>query len=118
MNKIKNYLISLGIGYIMIFILFLITSVIFAYTNIKDSNLNIAIYICLGISALVSSFLLGKKVKEKGVIIGIIYGIIFYGLVYIIGIIINGVNFSIDTLIYFLISIVTSIVGAIFGVNL
>ena len=118
MEKLKGYMLSLAIGYVIIFVLFLITSIIFAYTNIQDDALNIAIYICLGVSTLVSSFLLGMKVKEKGAIIGIIFGAIFYGLVFLIGSVISGFEFSTSVIIYFLISIIFSTIGAVLGVNI
>ena len=118
MDKLKNYSLSLIFGYILLFLLFLITSIIFAYTNIQDSTLNIAIYICLFLACMFSSFILGKREKRKGFICGIIFGMIFYGLVFIISSIISGFSFSLSILIYFGISVLASILGASIGVNI
>ena len=101
MDKLKNYSLSLILGYILLFLLFLVTSIIFAYTNIQDSALNIAIYICLFLACMFSSFILGKREKRKGFIYGIIFGMIFYGLVFIISSIISWFSFSLSILIYF-----------------
>ena len=110
MEKLKNYSLSLILGYILLFLLFLVTSIIFAYTNIQD--------ICLFLACMVSSFILGKREKRKGFICGIIFGMIFYGLVFIISSIISGFSFSLSILIYFGISVLASILGASIGVNI
>lgn len=118
MEKLKNYGISLFVGYLLIIIMFLITSCIFAYTNIQDKYLDIGIYISLFLACAISSVILGKKNKKKAILSGIIFGAIFYGLVFICSCIISGFNFSLSIAIYFLISIISSIIGNIIGVSI
>ena len=118
MEYLKKCGLSLLIGYIILFILFMITSIIFAYTNIQDKYLDIAIYICLGIAAFASSMILGIKIKKRGAVLGLILGILFYGLIFLISIILGGFNFSTYILIYFAISIFCSLIGSIIGVNI
>ncbi len=66
MEKIKRYSISLLISFIVSIVLLIITSVIFAYTNINDKHLQTFVLGVVMLSVLIGSTLLLKKIKEKG----------------------------------------------------
>ncbi len=118
MEKVKNYTFSILLGYILLFFMFLITSCIFAYTNIQDKFLNFGIYISLFLACFISSLILGKKMKKKAMVNGSIFGILIYALIFVCGGILSGFTFNITTLIYFAISIISSIIGCIIGVSM
>ena len=84
MAIIKKYLISFLVFIGCFFLSLVIASSIFAYTNLNDRFLNIATYIIVIIPSFVSSFLLAKLTKNKGMIHGIILNIICMNLLFII----------------------------------
>ena len=119
MKKLKFFGMSMGICYIMILILFLITATIFAHTNINDKYINIFIYITIFLSTFVSAIFLNINIKEKGLMYGGIFGIVVMSVLYLIAMLfIPGISFTINTLICLSISILSSVLGGIIGVNL
>ena len=78
MEKIKRYSISLLISFCVAAIFLIISSVIFAYTNINDRHLNSFVLGSVMISVLIGSMILLKKLKEKGFLYGLIFGIIYF----------------------------------------
>ena len=71
MKLLKSYLLSIGLYGLLFVILLLIVSLVFAYTNISDNYLNLFSYIIIIIPSIVSSFVLSKKIKNKGLLLGI-----------------------------------------------
>ena len=119
MRKIKNYLISFGCGYLIIFVLFFITSVIFAYTNINDRHLDSFVLGSVMISVLVGSMLLLRKIKKRGLLFGAIFGIIYFLIVYLVNVLAFSGFFVSNTVgIYLGICLLSGIVGGIIGVNI
>ncbi len=119
MEKIKRYSISLLISFIVSIVLLIITSVIFAYTNINDKHLQTFVLGVVMLSVLIGSTLLLKKIKEKGLLYGAIYGLIFCLIIYIINVVAFSGFFVSNTLgIYFAICILSGIIGGVIGVNI
>ena len=65
MEKLKRYTISLLISFVIAAIFLLISSIIFAYTNINDRHLNSFVLGSVMISVIIGSMILLKKIKEK-----------------------------------------------------
>lgn len=119
MAIIKKYLISFLVFIGCFFLSLVIASSIFAYTNLDDRFLNIATYIIVIIPSLISSFLLAKLVKNRGMIHGIILNIICMNLLFIIFSLLNkNIEFTNSYYIYLGISALCGILGGVFGVNL
>lgn len=119
MEKIKYYGISLGIGYLIGFLLLFISSVILAYTNVNDNYLDIFVFISLGVSVLCGSTFLSKKIKEKGIITGAVFGIIYIILIYLFTVIMHRGLFITNTLFMYIgLSTLTGMIGGILGVNI
>ena len=116
---IKKYLISFLVFIGCFFLSLVIASSIFAYTNLNDRFLNIATYIIVIIPSFVSSFLLAKLTKNKGMIHGIILNIICMNLLFIIFSLLNkNIEFTNSYYIYLGISVLCGILGGVLGVNL
>ena len=96
----------------------LIVSLIFTYTKIEDRFIDSGIFLSMAISAFISSFVLCKMIKKKGLIHGIVVNVISVLIIFIISCILNN-NISItNTLgIYISICCLSGIVGGILGVN-
>lgn len=119
MAIIKKYLISFLVFVVCFFLSLVIASSIFAYTNLDDRFLNIATYIIVIIPSLISSFLLAKLVKNRGMIHGIILNIICMNLLFIIFSLLNkNIEFTNSYYIYLGISALCGILGGVLGVNL
>ncbi len=119
MAIIKKYLISFLVFIGCFFLSLVIASSIFAYTNLNDRFLNIATYIIVIIPSFVSSFLLAKLTKNKGMIHGIILNIICMNLLFIIFSLLNkNIEFTNSYYIYLGISVLCGILGGVLGVNL
>ena len=119
MNNLKFFGISLGVCYVIIISLFLITSAIFAHTNINDKYIDIFVYVSIFISMLTSSLLFSKKVKEKGIIYGAMFGIIAMFVFYLVVVMIMPeASFTLNILIFFILATIASSIGGIIGVNL
>lgn len=119
MEKLKRYGISLVISFIIASIFLLISSVIFAYTNINDRHLNSFVLGSVMISVLIGSMMLLKKLKEKGFLYGFIFGIIYFLIIYFTNVIaFSGFFISSALGIYLGICALSGIVGGIIGVNI
>lgn len=118
MVKIKNYFFSLLISFGISFVLILITSMIFAYTNIDDRYLQSFVTAIVTISCLIGTIILTKKIKQKGIIFGITFGILYCLILYFINVCMYSGFFVSNTLLVYLgVCSLSGIVGGIIGVN-
>lgn len=118
MKKVKYFGILLGVCYLMISIFFLITAAIFAHTNINDEFIDIFVYASIAISTLISSLILNRKIKQKGILYGAVFGTLVMSFVYLISFIfVTDIHVTMTTLTFLLISIIASSIGGIIGVN-
>ena len=119
MEKIKRYSISLVISFVIATIFLLISSAIFAYTNINDRHLDSFVLGSVMISVLVGSMLLLRKLKKKGLLYGALFGIVYFFIIYLVNVLAFSGFFVSNALgIYFGICILSGIVGGIIGVNI
>ena len=87
-------------------------------TNIDDRYLQSFVTGIVTISCLVSSIVLAKKIKQKGIIYGAIFGLVYCLLIYILNTCIYGNFFISNTLLVYLgVCALSGIVGGIIGVN-
>ena len=119
MEFIKQYSKFLIISYILAIILLCLTSVIFAYTNINDSLINIFVFVIIVITNLIGSVLLTHKIKRRGLLLGLIFGIIYFLIIYL-GSVIFYTGFFVNKAVglYLLLSSIAGVVGGIVGVNI
>lgn len=119
MEKVKHFIINLLISFILTVIFLVISSAIFAYTNIDDRHLQTFVFGIILLSNLIGSTLLSRKMKEKGLIYGGSFGIVYCLILYLItSLAFNGFAFSNTLVIYLVISAVSGIVGGVIGVNI
>lgn len=117
-NNCKNYIFAIVTFFTLTFSLIFISSLIFAYTNLNDKYIDLTLYIILGIASFISSFILCKKVKKRGLVNGIGINIFCILILFIISCILNN-NICINTTLgfYTLISVISGMLGGILGVN-
>lgn len=119
MEKLKRYSISIIISFVVAIVFLLISSAIFAYTNINDRHLDSFVLGSVMVSVLIGSMILLRKLKEKGLLYGAIFGITYFLIIYLVNILAFSGFFVSNTLgIYFGICILSGIVGGIIGVNI
>ena len=119
MEKVKRYSISLVISFCVAAIFLIISSAIFAYTNINDRHLDSFVLGSVMISVLVGSMLLLRKIKKKGLLFGAIFGLIYFLIVYLVNVLAFSGFFVSNTVeIYLGICLLSGIVGGIIGVNI
>ena len=118
MKLLKSYLLSIGLYGLLFVILLLIVSLVFAYTNISDNYLNLFSYIIIIIPSIVSSFVLSKKIKNKGLLLGIGNNVICMIILLFIYCMLNNSFALTNTFyIYLAISLFCGVLGGVAGVN-
>lgn len=110
----KGMILSIIITIIMLFIL----AGILCFTEISENIINPSIIFISAFSILVGSFIVMKKIKEKGLIYGILLGIIYMFIIYLISSFVS-MDFSVGIGSIMMISfgILSGAIGGIIGVN-
>ena len=73
--------------------------------------------VSLAASTFIGSFLLGKGIGRKALIVGLAYSLIIYLIVSITAAVIGGGGFSLSSFFNLLIILLSSFVGTVFGTN-
>lgn len=117
--KLKNVIKSLALSMLITIIMLFVLSAIFCYTNISESLINPCIIFISTFSILIGSFLLMKKIKQKGLIYGMILGMIYMVLIYLLSSFIS-MDFSLGfgSIIMMILGILSGAIGGIIGVNI
>ena len=119
MENIKQYSKFLILSYVMAIILLCLVSVVFAYTNINDSLINIFVFVIVVITNLFGSTLTSRKIKKRGLLVGLLFGIIYFLIIYLLSAILyTGFFVNKAVGLYLLITSVSGIVGGVIGVNI
>jgi len=111
---VKNYLKSYIYLLCILILSTIILSIISYFSNNELYILKILIPI---ISMFISSFILGKNIKNKAYLEGLKFGLIYLLLSIIINYIILHNSFSIKNIVYYLVIIFSSIIGSMIGIN-
>ena len=119
MENIKQYTKFLILSYVIAIVLLSLSAVIFAYTNINDSLINIFVFVIVVITNLIGSTLLARKIKKRGLLIGLLFGIIYFLIIYLMtAIFYTGFFVNKAVGLYLLLTSISGIVGGIIGVNI
>lgn len=117
--KVSNlYIKGLLISFTTSIFLILILSIILSTTSVKESIINPGIIFISSFSILVSSYMISKKIKKKGILNGAIFGIIYMFLIYLISSFINmQFKLNVYSILMISVGILGGIIGGIIGVN-
>ncbi len=118
MVYIKQYTKFMMIAYTLAFILLCLTAVLFTYTNINDGYIDTFVYVIVGMTNLIGSMLVARKIKEKGIILGMVFGLIYFLLIYLLSGISFGFVMNVSVAIYLATALLTGMFGGILGVNM
>lgn len=115
MKKIKNYLISLGIGFSIIIVLTLINTILSSF-NILPSGISMVLKVLIPIIAMfLSGIYIGIKTNEKGYIEGSKIGIIYVLLIFFLTLFFS--NIKLINFLNYIIVILSSTIGSMIGIN-
>lgn len=118
MEYLKQYTKFLIVSYIIALVLLCLSSVIFAYTSINDSLINIFVFVIIVITNLIGSTLLSRRFKKRGLVLGLIFGLLYFAIIYFMSVIFyTGFFVNKAVGLYLLLCSVAGIVGGIIGVN-
>lgn len=119
MENIKQYTKFLILSYIIAILLLCLSSVIFAYTNINDSLINIFVFVIIVVTNLIGSTLTSRKLKRRGLLVGLVFGVIYFAIIYLLtAILYTGFFVNKAVGLYLLMSSISGIVGGVIGVNI
>ena len=119
-NVFIKILKGVGISFAFTLISLTIFSALLTYTSLSESLIQPVVISVTGISILVGSFFVTRKVGKNGIIKGIGVGLIYIFLIYVISSVVNGGSFALTmgSVIMILIGILCGAIGGIIGVNI
>ncbi|MGM9986796.1 MAG: TIGR04086 family membrane protein [Bacillaceae bacterium] len=110
------------LGVVLIFILFVISSIFFTFilkfTNTTEAGLKMILMVTGGFSLFIGALFAGLKSKIKGWLVGLLTSGIFTSIVFLVQYLGYDNSFSTTQTIQHAIYLLVSIIGGIFGVNL
>ncbi|MFC4320918.1 TIGR04086 family membrane protein [Litchfieldia salsa] len=118
----KKIGLATGYGVATIFIIIILTSLIFSlllkFTSIEEESLTWIILAISFLTLFVGGFVSGGKGKEKGWLMGGATGILYSLIVFLFQYLGHDTLFSTEQSIYHLGFLATAMIGGIFGVNM
>ncbi len=118
-NLYGIFLKSLGVCFLISFVMIILYALILSFTSVSDSTMNITMQAIMIISITIASIFGGKKLRMKGWLFGLVLGLVFTLLLVPLGMGF-GQEFSLDK--YFsaklLMGSTVGVIGGIIGVNL
>lgn len=113
------FLKSLGVCFLISFVMILLYALILSFTSVSDSSMNITMQVIMIVSITISSIFGGKKTSRKGWLFGLVLGLVFTVLLIPLGMGF-GQDFSLDKYFFakLLMGGVVGLIGGIIGVNL
>ena len=119
LSNFKNIMKGIVISFLITMGMLFVLAILLCYTNMKESLIEPCIIFVSSFSILIGSFLVMKKIRQKGLFYGMVLGIIYMLMIYLISSFIS-MNFSIGsgTIIMMLLGIISGVLGGIIGVNL
>lgn len=119
----KNFMFDFGksliLSILLTFIALLLLSAVLNFTDVSENIISPSIIVISSVCIMIGSFIVSKKIKEKGILNGAILGILYMFVLYIISSIAN-VSFALNvsSLAMIGIGVIAGIFGGILGVNL
>mgnify|MGYP004542491209 FL=1 len=119
----KNFMFDFGksliLSILLTFIALLLLSAVLNFTDVSENIISPSIIVISSVCIMIGSFIVSKKIKEKGILNGAILGILYMFVLYIISTIANGsFALNVSSLAMIGIGIIAGIFGGILGVNL
>lgn len=119
----KNFMFDFGksiiLSILLTFIALLLLSAVLNFTDVSENIISPSIIVISSVCIMIGSFIVSKKIKEKGILNGAILGILYMFILYIISSIANGsFALNVSSLAMIGIGIIAGIFGGILGVNL
>lgn len=117
-NQARNILIAMIVFSIVTSLLLLLMASVVTVQNIPHNLFPFMSIIVVTLSSFLSSLMLAKLTKEKGLFNGLILGVVLAITIYIVGLILNGIDVGMVMYIKTVAIILASCLGGVLGVNL
>lgn len=118
-NLYGIFLKSLGVCFLISFVMIILYALILSFTSVSDSTMSITMQVIMILSITIASIFGGKKIRMKGWLFGLVLGLVFTLLLVPLGVGF-GQQFSLDK--YFsaklLMGSAVGLIGGVIGVNL
>lgn len=118
LSFIKPFVWGILFGLITIILLLFTFSIIITKIDLPKPILSVLSTISVGLGAFVASFICGKIMKARGLMIGIICGIFISIFILLIGVTVFHNPISTIGIIKLVVIIVSSLIGGVIGVNI
>lgn len=117
-NQLINIIKSLGISYILTFMLLAIFAFIINYTNFPSSAVSAVTIIIILSSVLLAGIINGKKATEKGWLTGLLSGGLYMMILYIAGsFVFRDFTINSNAIVLIICGIFSGVFGGIIGIN-
>ena len=116
MNYLKKIGVSIGITFLLILLLTLMTTTLSYFEIIKGNTTTLFKILIPIISIFIGGIITGKKSTQKGWLEGVKQGIIIILLMFIISLILKN-KFEFKNTIYYIILIISTTLGSMIGIN-
>lgn len=116
-NLFKSVLWGILSGILAVLIILFIFSLVISKVDIADSVLSVMTTGAVGIGSFVASFISGKILKSKGLIVGAVCAFIFCIIILVLGVSAFSNNFSSLGIIKCVVIVSSSLIGGVSGVN-
>lgn len=118
-HKLTSFILGALGGGVCAVVLSLIFALIFTYTSISDSFIDVVSYVIFAVSSFVCGFVSVMRLKTAGLINGLISGICFFALYAILSLIFGSASLiCASKLIMLAICLIIGTTGGIFAVNI
>lgn len=116
--KLKQFLKGMVFSIVITIIMLFILAGILCFTQVGENIIIPSIIFISAFSILIGSFIVMKKIKEKGLIYGILVGLIYMCIIYLISSFISmDFSLGIGSIIMIIFGILSGAIGGIIGVN-
>lgn len=118
-NKFLLMVKGICISMILSLLMMLVLSMVLSFSNVKESAIMPTVIFISAFSILVSSFLVAKRIENKGMIYGSLLGLIYMLILYLLSSILNfDFSLNANAVVMITFGIVGGAIGGVLGVNL
>ncbi len=118
-NKFLLMVKGICISMILSLLMMLVLSMVLSFSNVKESVIMPTVIFISAFSILVSSFLVAKRIENKGMIYGSLLGLIYMLILYLLSSILNfDFSLNANAVVMITFGIVGGAIGGVLGVNL
>lgn len=117
LEVVKHTAIGVAAGLICSIVLSLLAALVLTLGSLPHRSIAPISMAIIAVSMLIGSFIAGKMLHRKGLLLGALVGVAAFAVVFLCGMLIPDENIGVTVPIKALLCVIPSIVGAVMGVN-